>query len=205
TSLAEERQRGSLDVLLTTPLSTRSIVLAKWWGAFSRVPPLVVLPVLISGSLATRSGVIFAPFLIGGLVLAYGAAITSLGLALAIWIPRMGRAIALTSGLYIISLVGAVPFGMLLFGRSSQSLAFGVASASPFFGVGFSNAIFSGEGGPKDMIEPQAIWLVVWILTYGLIAFGLLVATLMTFNRCLGRIDDGARKRGRNMKSLENR
>ena len=33
TSLAEERQRGSLDVLLATPLSTRSIVLGKWWGA----------------------------------------------------------------------------------------------------------------------------------------------------------------------------
>jgi hypothetical protein len=30
TSLAEERQRGSLDVLLATPLSTRSIVLGKW-------------------------------------------------------------------------------------------------------------------------------------------------------------------------------
>src|SRR5262249_24948934 len=31
TSLGEERQRGSLDVLLVTPLSTRSIVLGKWW------------------------------------------------------------------------------------------------------------------------------------------------------------------------------
>ena len=46
TSLAEERQRGSLDVLLATPLSTRSIVWGKWWGAFRGVPPLLVLPVL---------------------------------------------------------------------------------------------------------------------------------------------------------------
>src|SRR5262249_28570934 len=38
TSLAEERQRGSLDVLLATPLSTRSIVLGKWWGGFRGVP-----------------------------------------------------------------------------------------------------------------------------------------------------------------------
>jgi hypothetical protein len=29
TALAEERQRGSLDVLMTTPLSTRAIVLGK--------------------------------------------------------------------------------------------------------------------------------------------------------------------------------
>ena len=32
TVLAEERVRGSLDVLLTTPLPTDRIVLSKWWG-----------------------------------------------------------------------------------------------------------------------------------------------------------------------------
>ena len=56
TSLAEERQRGSLDVLLATPLSTRSIVLGKWWGAFRGVPPLLVLPVLIAAALASHTG-----------------------------------------------------------------------------------------------------------------------------------------------------
>ena len=34
TSLAEERVRGSLDVLLSTPMSTRSILAGKWWGSF---------------------------------------------------------------------------------------------------------------------------------------------------------------------------
>src|SRR5947199_1629228 len=53
-TLAEERQRGSLDVLLATPLSTRSIVLGKWWGAFRGVPPLAVLPVLIAAAMATH-------------------------------------------------------------------------------------------------------------------------------------------------------
>ena len=38
TALAEERTRGSLDVLMTTPLSTDRIVLAKWWGAYRVVP-----------------------------------------------------------------------------------------------------------------------------------------------------------------------
>ena len=56
TSLAEERQRGSLDVLMATPLSTRSIVLGKWWGAFRGVPPLTVLPVLLAAALATHTG-----------------------------------------------------------------------------------------------------------------------------------------------------
>ena len=40
TVLAEERVRGSLDVLLATPLSTARIVMAKWWGAYRHVPGL---------------------------------------------------------------------------------------------------------------------------------------------------------------------
>ena len=46
TVLAEERVRGSLDVLMTTPLSTDRIVLAKWWGAFRVVPALALLPAI---------------------------------------------------------------------------------------------------------------------------------------------------------------
>ena len=190
TSLAEERQRGSLDVLLATPLSTRSIVLGKWWGAFRGVPPLTVLPVLIAAALATHTGFALGPVLIGGLVVAYGAAITSLGLALATWLPRMGRAIGLTAGLYVVVLIAAIPVGMILFGNGPSGAGDGFASASPFWGVGFSSAMFGGTAGPGHEIEKQAAWLVFWIVAYGLVAFGLLLATLKTFNRCLGRIDD---------------
>ena len=45
TALAEERARGSLDVLMTTPVATREIVMAKWWGMFRRV--LVMLPLFV--------------------------------------------------------------------------------------------------------------------------------------------------------------
>src|SRR5262249_58141343 len=76
TSLGEERQRGSLDVLLATPLSTRSIVLGKSWGAFRGVLPLTALPVLIAAALVTHTGFALGPALIGGLVVAYAAPIT---------------------------------------------------------------------------------------------------------------------------------
>src|SRR3954451_13412883 len=190
TSLAEERQRGSLDVLLATPLSTRSIVLGKWWGAFRGVPPLTVLPVLIAAAMATHTGFALGPVLIGGLVVAYGAAITSLGLAIATWLPRMDRAIGLTAGLYIVVLIAAVPVGNIFFSNSPNGAGPGLASASPFWGVGFSSGMFGGNAGPGDEIGRHAAWLVLWIVAYGLIAFGLLLATLKTFNRCLGRIDD---------------
>ena len=192
TCLGEERQRGSLDVLLATPLSTRSIVLGKWWGAFRGVPPLTVLPVLIAAALATHSGFAVGPALIGGLVVAYGAAITSLGLALATWLPRMGRAIGLTAGLYVVVLIGAIPAATILFGKGPGAAAHGLASASPFWGVGFSSALFGGTAGPGQDIWEHAVWLVLWIVAYGLVAFALLLATLKTFNRCLGRIDSSS-------------
>ena len=47
TALAEERVRGSLDVLLTTPLSTRSIVIAKWWGAYRSVLLMTLMPLYV--------------------------------------------------------------------------------------------------------------------------------------------------------------
>ena len=44
TALAEERVLGSLDALLATPLSTRSILAAKWWGMYRRVLVLALVP-----------------------------------------------------------------------------------------------------------------------------------------------------------------
>jgi hypothetical protein len=40
TALAEERDQGSLDLLLATPLTTRAIVWGKWLGAYCTVPLL---------------------------------------------------------------------------------------------------------------------------------------------------------------------
>lgn len=42
-SIAGERESRSLEVLLTTPLTARSIVRAKWLGALRRVSPLAIL------------------------------------------------------------------------------------------------------------------------------------------------------------------
>ena len=105
TPLAEERQRGSLDVLLATPLPTRSIVLGKWWGTFRTVPRLAVLPASIAFSLGDADHR-WPAILVAALMLAYGAAITSLGLAIATWVPRMGRAMTLTIMGYVAMTVG---------------------------------------------------------------------------------------------------
>jgi hypothetical protein len=52
--------------------------------------------------------------------------------------------------------------------------------------------MFGGNAGPGHEIGRHAAWLVLWIVAYGVIAFGLLLATLKTFNRCLGGFDGPA-------------
>src|SRR5207302_8714026 len=69
TSLAEERQRGSLDVVMATPLPTRSIVWGKWWGAFRAVPPLLILPVVLTTALSFHTGHYWGVALMAALIL----------------------------------------------------------------------------------------------------------------------------------------
>jgi ABC-type Na+ efflux pump permease subunit len=122
-SLAEERTRGSLDMLLATPMSTRSIVAGKWCGAFRTVFILALLPLYsaifmaavapaIPGSVAVPRGFastvapltlwdrIIGPTLTMVDFFASGAVIVSLGLALATWIRRSGRSIAASVSAY---------------------------------------------------------------------------------------------------------
>ena len=53
-ALAEDRARGSLEVLLSTPISTRSLVLSKWCAYYRAVPALAFLPAVVALAHATR-------------------------------------------------------------------------------------------------------------------------------------------------------
>ena len=52
TSMAEERQRGSLDLLAATTLSTPAIVVGKWLAALRQVAPVAIGPGLLGFALA---------------------------------------------------------------------------------------------------------------------------------------------------------
>jgi ABC-type transport system involved in multi-copper enzyme maturation permease subunit len=117
-SLSEERQRGSLDVLMATPLSTRSIVLAKWLSVFRVVPWLAVGPALLglalalSPTLRSRHGFGEPPMdlsdrlaacgLLAATLLAHGAAMTTLGLCLATWVQRQGKAVGMNVTFFVL-------------------------------------------------------------------------------------------------------
>lgn len=192
-SLAEERAGGSLDVLLATPLSSWSIVWGKWWGGYRLVPRLAILPGLLAFVLWFQRPTT-APelYLIVGLILAYGAAITSLGVALATWITRPTRVLVVAVAVHVLITVG---WFFLIVAVVPPSSGHGLAMASPFFGTGMLTALMVERGGPwQAQCRAGAL---VWIVVYTLAALLLYVATLVTFDRCLGRVPETPRARRR--------
>jgi ABC-type transport system involved in multi-copper enzyme maturation permease subunit len=225
TVLAEERMRGSLDVLMTTPLPTHRIVLAKWWGAYRVVPALAFLPMIgaiVIAVMAPESIHVLpqpptAPLTaidriaIASLPVAFllvqGAAVTSIGLALATWMRRLGRAVAVSVAGYAF-----VAFGWLillelqvltplliwlgLFGpddhKAEEFFALLLASACPLGGQ-----YFPVESATARIAESRMAFylgLVVVILATLVFALLLLGLTLVTFNRCLGRMPERPRR-----------
>ncbi len=200
-ALAEERSRGSLDVLLATPMSTRSIVFGKWWGVFRRTPWLAALPALIALASLPKDPDprhLAVALMVPVVVVAQASALASLGLALATWIARVGRATTWTVAACVASVVGWPILGFrldaILPGRTSKVHAEAIVCAgSPFWNVGHSTFVLR-IGKDEALFRAAMIGVVAWSFLYGLIACGLYLATLLTFDRCLGRSPESARR-----------
>jgi ABC-type transport system involved in multi-copper enzyme maturation permease subunit len=198
TSLAEERSRGSLDVLMATTLSTREIVIGKWLGSFRIVPLLAILPsVLIVGAASNPTNSVVGGLVMCTYVSAIGAALASLGLALATWCSRLGRALGLSITAYVLVTVGWM-FAVMAT-MSPEPIGLGVISGSPFYGPIVISREFCDPRGLRG--HSYAGWLAFWIFSYSAAASALLVATLLSFNRCLGRVETGPDWYPRNRKS----
>jgi ABC-type transport system involved in multi-copper enzyme maturation permease subunit len=226
TVLAEERVRGSLDVLMTTPLPTDRIVLSKWWGAYRVVPALALLPaiscLLITAAMSGRESLAIpqngrqpAPLDIVdriafvlipvALLLAQGALVTSIGLALATWIRRVGRAVAVSVtcwaafsfGWVILIELGApilVSLGLVTTDdrASAEFIAEVLAAACPF---GSQIITFETSSWPpgQSRIAFYVGAIIVLLATIGL-ALVVLAMALATFNRCAGRVSERPRR-----------
>jgi ABC-type transport system involved in multi-copper enzyme maturation permease subunit len=195
TSLAEERVRGSLDVLLSTPMSTRSILIGKWWGSFRRVLHVAIWPAAMVVVPAVREGHWLPYLALLGLVPAYGAAITSLGLALATWVSRVGRAVASCVAVYVVGVIGwpILVFAVLSNARGSDFAGFLLLLGDPPLGAGFMSVAAYQSGvriAGGSTFDDLVVGAVLWIAAYIGIAVFLNWITLSTFDGCLGRIPD---------------
>jgi ABC-type transport system involved in multi-copper enzyme maturation permease subunit len=190
-ALAEERARGSLEVLLSTPLSSRGLVLEKWWAYYRAVPALALLPALVAAGFAIPHQRWLGVVLTAGLVLAEGAAVTSLGIALATWVSRPDRALLLSAAASVLVTVAWVPLVVFLF--QGNELSLGLASASPLLGVAVIT--IEMDHGPPAVWPLRVSWAILWIFAYSTVALVFLQATLATFDRCLGRVTPAAPRR----------
>jgi ABC-type transport system involved in multi-copper enzyme maturation permease subunit len=207
-SLSKERQRGSLDVLAATPLSTSAIMLGKWRGTLRWVPLLVIGPGLMALALATaRWAPAAAPWinptndinlgyricgaaLIVLTVLVHAAALGSLGLALATWIKRQSRAIAMSVCAYVL-VAAAWPLVMaLVLPRNEGMLAQGLALLSPIVAV--SAPVPALATLDEDLLL-LLWWIGFWDVGVAAFAIGLLWLTCRTFDVCFGRIPERPR------------
>jgi hypothetical protein len=225
TTLAEERTRGSLDVLLVAPLATREIVVAKWWGVYRQV--LVVLPLFlyvsgfeaatvtsrdfsyrtaIAPGAARTEPVSFATRLLAAGFcpadfLASGALIVSVGVALATWVRRVGRAIVLSViALFLVGLVWptvveiAFALALWFYRRSPTQWFEEYRWVSQIFGA------LSPVGGPALPLNAlqwnygggSGFWIGVGLVVLFKVAVAwlLLEVTVRTFDRCLGRVSE---------------
>jgi ABC-type transport system involved in multi-copper enzyme maturation permease subunit len=205
TSMSEERQRGSLDLLAATTLSTPTIVLGKWLGVLRLVPLLALGPGLMGLALATarkapptwppgvsplyseqasRGELLCGAALLVATILVHGALLASAGLALATWIARQSRAIALSVGFAVI--VGAgwpILIGVSRMGAAGQSMT----SLSPIVAVAevvdFLTMRFRHWG-------TRLWWVSFWDVECLVLALGLSWLAVRTFDGCFGRIPE---------------
>jgi ABC-type transport system involved in multi-copper enzyme maturation permease subunit len=177
-TLAEERTAGGLDVLLTTPLPTWSIVWGKWLGSFRAMVRVLMLPVAVVAALAAATGSWFAVGVFVALVLSYGATLISLALLLATWIRRPVRAIAVLVTLYVAMTVGWL--FVIMEARATTGLTIG----SPFYGAGD----LTYEIGERHELANSTAWGVGWTAVYaGFAAFLLMLTRSSGFEMRLGR------------------
>jgi hypothetical protein len=145
---------------------------------------------------------IAAAGLVVGEMLAYGAAITGMGLALATWTHRLSRAIAINVVLFVLIAIGWPLFiefvvwlplarWLTLQGvRDASWLQDGLMVISPFWApIGTLGWLQEHRGGLAGKF-----WLVAtaWCALAWAFAAAMFCATLRTFDRCLVRMPEAS-------------
>jgi ABC-type transport system involved in multi-copper enzyme maturation permease subunit len=227
TALSEERVRGSLDVLLATPLSTDRIVLSKWWGIYRPVPALALLPAIGAVVIASTEPTFpnlrrafpagYAPVPLDvfdriahvcmpmAMMLVQGAVVTSLGLALATWSPRVGRAVAVSVVSFVLFAFGWPVFletgivtelltwlGVLQGSNSDNFVEIVLLTLCPL-GAQFGTFVTANMLPEESRGAFYAAEIILFLVTL-LVALSLLALTLSTFDRAMGRVPERARR-----------
>ena len=121
-------------------------------------------------------------------LLAHGALLTSIGLALATWISRQSRAMALSVLAYVLM---AVAWPLLYFAIGARPHpGDAIPGLSPIFVAGSLADVLT----IRMPMFGDFLWGATgWAVFVFLVAMGLLELTVRTFERCLGRMPEHSR------------
>jgi hypothetical protein len=144
---------------------------------------LLALPALTCAVLASETGGWFSAGVLLVSVLSSAAFWTSIGLALSTWVPRLGRAISAAAIVYALINLGWPILAQTVF-QNDWPLGVGLTIVSPFHA---SFELTCSIERPR-YFGPAFAWYPGWIVVQAVVAVGLLLTTLATFDRCIGRI-----------------
>ena len=188
-SLAEDRRGRSLDVLLTTPMSSTAIVWSKWWASARQIGWVVLLPGLVAAAIGWETGHLPRAALLVALLAAIGAALVGLGLAIATVIERPGRAVAADLAVVIVLTVGWSNVSAMLFEWPTSRFA---ALGSPFDAAAIGTNLIIVD--PGDPLFPGLYAMAAWTFAYAALAGLLFLAAIVGMERSLGRLPDRPRR-----------
>jgi ABC-type transport system involved in multi-copper enzyme maturation permease subunit len=209
-SMSEERQRGSLDLLAATTLSTPTIVIGKWLGMLRLVLLLAIGRALLGFALATAktpstrppppglpagsaaesstSELLFGASLLVATTLIHGMLLSTIGLAMAIWTRRQSRAIAFSVGLAVMLYAGWPIFiGVSGMGPPAEVMM----GVSPVVACGI---LMEELLRRYPQIQEVLWWTSFWDIECLVLSLGLLWLAVRTFDACLGRIPERPRR-----------
>ncbi len=210
TSLQDERVRGSLDVLLTTPIPSFQVYWGKWWGCFRVVLKLAILPTFVASGAFVRKlldgGRVLEPDFAPGsgyfvlmplIVCCYGAWIVRVVLALGTGISRPGRAMAASVTVFILFTVGLLFTMAFTNGPEEAFPAMGSCFMAPFM---LTIDCLEQYGGYREFFIPS---LLLWCIIYAVASALLSVRACAAFDRRMSRMSEHMSRRYRPEKAVQ--
>ena len=161
--ITEEREKGTWDALMLTPISTKQIVHGKFWGIVGAFLPYLV-------AIALSVGVVSVPLGIYGIVC--GLFAVTVLFIVSVWVAAFGvlcsahsqsswRSLLVTLAACIVTVNGASLIGALAGGCAGMTLSFLV----------LIDAMVAGPGGPGGDVVVMIGFLLTWSVVWAFVAW----------------------------------
>ncbi len=184
-SISSERERGTWDALLTSPLDAGSIVIAKLWGSLHAIRWLIIAA-FVAWTLGAGTGAISINRALdwGVGVLVVGAFMAAVGVRTSLTSPTATRAMSITVGVWLGSIVVSRCVALLF-------MAAGFILVSAFW---LATSQIGLTAPTAAVFIPGFFtygWPIALNLTYLIATIFIVIDTRIRFDRLAGRMTEG--------------